>query len=35
MYEGAYAAGERDYADEEAKRLDQAAARRLGRGGFH
>jgi hypothetical protein len=31
MYEGAYEPGERDYAEQEAKRLNQAASRRLRR----
>lgn len=33
MYEGRYESGERDYAEEEAKRLNRAALRRLRRGG--
>lgn len=32
MYEGAYEPGERDYAEEEARRLNQAASVRLRRG---
>jgi len=32
MYEGAYDAGEREYAEEEAARLNRAEARRLRRG---
>jgi len=31
MHEGSYEPGERDYAEEEAKRLNRAAAARLGR----
>lgn len=31
MYEGAYEPGERDYAEQEAKRLNQAASERLRR----
>lgn len=31
MYEGQYEPGERDYAEEEAKRLNQAASERFGR----
>lgn len=32
LYEGAYEPGERDYAEQEAKRLNQAALQRLRRG---
>lgn len=34
MYEGSYESGERDYAEEEARRLNEAAARRLKGGGW-
>ncbi len=33
MYEGRYESGERDYAEEEARRLNRAALQRLRRGG--
>lgn len=34
IYEGSYEAGERDYAEEEAKRLNREASRRLSRGSW-
>lgn len=34
IYEGSYEAGERDYAEEEARRLNQATIQRLRRGAW-